>query len=808
MKKKLRSRINEIFSVDLLNALNRVCDDKTLPDNNTKVDMCLDILNMFDINYNMLGPGTNRLAILIDGVVYKIAMDDWGKRDNLNEFAMSKELQPYVIKVFEVNTNGLIMTCEYVTVISQEEFRENREEILSILDDLSQGYLLGDVGYVPKNYLNWGYTDNNDLVILDFAYIYKIIGNELTCTNPGCNKSYLDYSHDYSLLKCPHCNKTYTFVDIRRRYTKNEEMSYIKLTKELSYKTTDTSLEIEIPDVKTEETAKAEEPVKEEINMSAMMDRHYDGNYKPFNLADRFGIPEASSSYFESVKARYIKDEELTPEDFNEKSEQLFEPIASELYDDDEDEEEEESWDDCFNRTLEELCRNREKYGKCFPSANKNQNNKSQQNQQKPRQNNQNNSGKNTYQQQNRQQTQQRQNNSCREEREEKVNREYMPEKGTVAYALMNAGRKDSDGRQSNPNTVNAILERYKERENKMEKEKKVSVQNVTETVEKKREEKPVNKPNTQTPKQNKNNTRKEIVENKVEEVKEEVVENVKEEVQPKEVEVPEIKSEAIGWDSMPTDTPNVEVDEPPVDEHAQKIDTWKEIADYVDEHLTPTDQLKETEEIPEVKEEEIEDKKPQVKKEDIEAVIEKRRNEKKLSSITVSRVNNVPRPPEDEANIIPQVNVNVDVGMDYELDTLASEIASRDKEEIPQTYEEALKSMKAKEITSSITVTKPETKPTPPEPSIDIGTLIDASHGREAEVLPPSEIDTSTQVLAEEPKISARQVIEVDVNSIRNSGMKIPLASANYSSITVTKADVPEKENDMMQLINSIRGE
>lgn len=804
MKKKLRSRINEIFSEELLNALNRVCDDKTLPDNNTKVDMTLDILDMFGVNYNMLGPGTNRLAVLIDGVVFKIAMDDWGKRDNLNEFAMSKELQPYVIKVFEVNTNGLIMTCEYVTVISQEEFRENREEILSILDDLSQGYLLGDVGYVQKNYLNWGYTDNNDLVILDFAYIYKIIGNELTCTNPECNKSYLDYTHDYSLLKCPHCGKSYTFVDIRRRYTKNEEMGFVKLTKELSYKTTGTSLEVEVPDVKTEETVKenVEEPVKEEINMSAMMDRHYDGNYKPFNLADRFGIPEASSSYFESVKARYIKDDEVTAEDLNEKSEQLFEPIASEVLDDEE--EEEESWDDCFNRTLEEITNSMMKYGTTADPNNK-QYNKHQQNQQKPRQNNQNNnSGKNTYQQQNRQQTQRQQNNTQREEKEERIRRESMPQRGTVAYMLMTAGKKDSDGQVSNPNTVHAMLERYKERENKMEKEKEVSI--VNETIEEKREEKPVNKPqqNQQKPRQNKNNnTRKENVKPKVEEtVKEEVVNNVKEEKYSNEVEVSEIKEEVKGEviETSIIEERNGEMAKFFKGDGENQLDMSKEVAEYVDEHDEATNvEVKETDENPEVKEEEIKDKKPEVKKEDIEAVIEKRRNEKKLSSIKVSRVDNVPRPPEEEANIIPQVNVSVNVGIDDALDEMVAEINNRDKQEIPSTYEEALKSMKAREITSSIKVTKPEVKSTPSEPEVITNTQ--------------PEVDVEAkgyEVEAEDkPQILTGTVITVKADDLRNKGIKIPLASAtNSSSIKVTKVDNHEEESEMMKLINSARGE
>ena len=245
MNKTLRCRINERFSLELLKALNKICTDKTIPDNNSKIEMVKELLTRFNVDFSSLGPGTNRYAILIDGVVFKIALDKWGQRDNLNEFVMAKELQPYVIKVYEVNSNGLIMTCEYVTVIDKDEYASQREPILSILDDLSQSYLLGDVGYISKNFLNWGYNDAGELVILDFAYIYKIIAHEMKCNSPNCTHPYLEYNSSYSSLICPDCRKQYSFMDIRRKYSIKDEERYVKLTKELSYKTDEKKLVIE-----------------------------------------------------------------------------------------------------------------------------------------------------------------------------------------------------------------------------------------------------------------------------------------------------------------------------------------------------------------------------------------------------------------------------------------------------------------------------------------------------------------------------------------------------------------------------------
>lgn len=183
-------------------------------------------------------PGTNRFAILIDGYVFKIAMDKAGIRDNLAEFSLSQELQPFVIKVYECN--GLIITTEYVTVISKEEFNNSKEEIRHILSYLSEGYLLGDVGSINKNYMNWGYRDDGSLIILDFAYIYRVLGEEMLCN--GVNKdgsiceAILEYDENFDKLICPNCRKKYTFHDIRRRISKEYESKELETIKQIAIK--------------------------------------------------------------------------------------------------------------------------------------------------------------------------------------------------------------------------------------------------------------------------------------------------------------------------------------------------------------------------------------------------------------------------------------------------------------------------------------------------------------------------------------------------------------------------------------------
>ena len=74
--------------------------------------------------------------------------------DNLNEFNLSEELQPYVTKTYE--TNGLVTVAEYVNLIKEEEFLDSIPNIRNILNYLSENWMFSDVGTIVKNHTNWG----------------------------------------------------------------------------------------------------------------------------------------------------------------------------------------------------------------------------------------------------------------------------------------------------------------------------------------------------------------------------------------------------------------------------------------------------------------------------------------------------------------------------------------------------------------------------------------------------------------------------------------------------------------------------
>jgi len=291
MSRTLRSRIMEHFEAPSMKDIFKVCDNSVVSDNNEKVNMILNLLQQYKKDFIELGSGTNRLSILMDNYVFKIALDKWGMRDNANEFAMSHELQPYVIKTYE--TNDLIAVCEYVTLISREEFIERKPEIQKILAILAEGYLLGDVGTVPKNFCNWGYRDNGELVILDFAYIYRVRGDEVLCSSDG---TILEYDENFYNLRCPKCNRKYSFMDVRRKIPMADEEKEVFMAKELSYKLTKPVQEVSEKDANEEE--------KSSLYNNTNTKRKEEPNMKIDNYPDRKEVEEEvmqEESYYDAL---------------------------------------------------------------------------------------------------------------------------------------------------------------------------------------------------------------------------------------------------------------------------------------------------------------------------------------------------------------------------------------------------------------------------------------------------------------------------------------------------------------------------
>lgn len=230
MEKVFRSKILKNFSSDLLVDLYRLSEVYDI-DTNTKCQEIAKLLDDYKIPYGKLGPGTNRYAVLIDGYAIKIALDKVGRIDNQREFRYAKKLYPYVVKGYEISGEGLLLVTEYVTVFSLDDFYKFEPEMRDLLEKIGEVYYIADVGIDGKNYANYGLRDGSVVVILDYAYVYNLLFNNFKCDCGGV----LGYNRNYTGLICPLCNKTYTFSNIRRRISKEDERKEIGDLTELGY---------------------------------------------------------------------------------------------------------------------------------------------------------------------------------------------------------------------------------------------------------------------------------------------------------------------------------------------------------------------------------------------------------------------------------------------------------------------------------------------------------------------------------------------------------------------------------------------
>ena len=211
---RVRHRIHELFSEQTLDMLMEVMDNPVNTSNNMKVEDILKILK--PLGFAEIGPGTNRFCVKYGNYVYKIAMDSYGIRDNWNEFNISPLAQPYVTKTYECN--GLIAVAEYVNLINKIEFEDSKENIKTMLQILSQDFLFCDLSTNLKNYLNFGFTDDGRIVVLDYGYLYPLDRKIMFCKKCG---SKLEWSVNFDVLKCSRCGTQYNPIDVRDRMWKS-----------------------------------------------------------------------------------------------------------------------------------------------------------------------------------------------------------------------------------------------------------------------------------------------------------------------------------------------------------------------------------------------------------------------------------------------------------------------------------------------------------------------------------------------------------------------------------------------------------
>lgn len=288
---KKRSLIIKYFSKDIYIELMRITMIADA-DNNEKGAMIKQLLRDNNIPFEGLGSGTNRMAVLIDGYAVKIALDKDGMIDNRREMLYTRQLQPYVVKVYESTPNGLIAVTEFVEIFTLAEFHEHQEEMSEILSQISTQFLIGDCGITGKNYVNWGTRNDGTICILDFAYIYSVQYKIFGC---ACNdEALLKYDKNFVNLICPLCGRKYTFGEVRRKITKAQQEEEIGDIRRLGYNLRKSEEDVQIiPDF---EPRKKSEKVKKQLSETEKLIRAYEkGNLKNQAIQD-WDNPDAQNN--------------------------------------------------------------------------------------------------------------------------------------------------------------------------------------------------------------------------------------------------------------------------------------------------------------------------------------------------------------------------------------------------------------------------------------------------------------------------------------------------------------------------------
>lgn len=175
--------------------------------------------------------GTNRVTYRhpeFPDILFKVASDAVGIKDNPAEFRNQQFLKPFVTKVFEVSPGGVVAITERVNPItSREEYITVADDVFELISEWLIGeYVLADIG--SKFFMNIGIRKNFGVVLLDFPYVYKLDGNKLYCNKPDNNSpsgkcdGIIDYDDGYNILHCTKCGAIYKAKELETKIKNNE----------------------------------------------------------------------------------------------------------------------------------------------------------------------------------------------------------------------------------------------------------------------------------------------------------------------------------------------------------------------------------------------------------------------------------------------------------------------------------------------------------------------------------------------------------------------------------------------------------
>lgn len=216
----------EIFTPDLMSDLRTIM--RSCSDNQLKSDYVTRELHAY--GFEDVGLGTNIVTManpLYPGVVFKIALDDYGIADNFNDCVL-QDVVPKYNRVLTRDPSAMISVQERQVLMTPAQRELFMPKILDLLSELKRYFLIADLS--PDMYLNYGITREGDFRIIDGSDLYPLhqLKDEPRCTRLiGEGKKHagkfkycegkLKYTSDYKWLVCQKCGREYNPLEFRPR---------------------------------------------------------------------------------------------------------------------------------------------------------------------------------------------------------------------------------------------------------------------------------------------------------------------------------------------------------------------------------------------------------------------------------------------------------------------------------------------------------------------------------------------------------------------------------------------------------------
>lgn len=180
--------------------------------------------------FRFLHGGTNRVFYihnLYPNIGAKVALDNVGLKNNIDELYHQHIIKPFCSKVFDVSKdqfgrlNGIVASCEAVYPIrSLIEFREVANQIFAVLwyKLKMKRIAMTDIG--ARSFKNWGIRPGFGPVMLDYPTMTVI--DDTKCYCRVCNEygqycgGKIDYSDSFDQMICLRCGTDYQIKAIAK----------------------------------------------------------------------------------------------------------------------------------------------------------------------------------------------------------------------------------------------------------------------------------------------------------------------------------------------------------------------------------------------------------------------------------------------------------------------------------------------------------------------------------------------------------------------------------------------------------------